>query len=128
MKLSKYLKNFIKKLLRPSRRRIIKFITVLLCLLIWGVLQAYRSAAVSSLYDQAAASRFSSGNDYTTISAFFVEGTEVKEDRHREFYYNIQNALTTSAITKKSEEEDARLFIEAYSAFGTASLSVGRKM
>ena len=127
MKLTKYLKKFIKKLGRPSRRQIIKLVTVLVCLLIWFVLQIYRSVTVSSLYDQNAAARFSQKNDYTTISTFFVEGTEVKEDKHREFYFNIQNALTTSAITKESEEKDARLFIEAYSTFGTASLINGKK-
>lgn len=98
---------------------------VLLCLLCWGGLAVFATVKKNGLLDQNAAKRWAEGNDAAQISCFFTESTEIDKDKIRSFEHELDKVLLESSIT--APNENARLWVDAYSASGTITLSSDKK-
>ena len=110
-----------------SKRQIIWTGICLTCLLIIGILQLYRNGVVSGLLDQNEAGRWSQDTNTAQVSIFFAPDADITQDNIREFEYNIAKALTDNSITETSQQTDARLWADCYSAYGSVVLTNGSK-
>ncbi|MBR6770249.1 MAG: ABC transporter permease [Lachnospiraceae bacterium] len=100
-----------------------KVIIVILCLLLWGGLTLFSIEKKNGLQDQNAAVRWSHEGDNAQISCFFAEGVKVDENKILEFRHNLDSLLMEASIT--APNASARLWVDAYSAQGSISLSNG---
>lgn len=115
------IKLFIKSL---SWKQIALTAAVLLCLLLWGGLTAFAAAKKNGLLDQNVAKRWSAENDAAQVSCFFTESTEIDKNKIRNFEHELDKVLLESSIT--APNENARLWVDAYSSSGTITLSSGK--
>jgi len=95
----------------------------LLIALILSFLIAGMGSAQSS---QQAAERWSESGGFSQISCFFSVNSTVSEDRLIEFGHSIDSALAEASIVQNSENPSARLWVDAYSANGTLTISTER--
>ena len=77
--------------------------------------------AVAKLDDQYLAERWSEEGDYVQATVFLSELADFTNDSIKEFDYKVSNKLKQDSIM--AENEDARLWIYAYSAGGKVSVS-----
>ncbi len=75
---------------------------------------------------QQMAARWSEKKDVAQISCFFSPNAGMTVDSLQEFGYSLNGALQEASITSDSENEGARLWVDAYSADGRISLSSDR--
>ncbi len=80
---------------------------------------------VKGLYAENLAKRWSKDNDFSQISCFFSEMSGFSGDNIKELEFNIADQLKKDSLTAKNE--DARLWIYAYSANGSAVVSTERE-
>lgn len=73
------------------------------------------------LDDQYLASRWSKDNDYVQASVFLSELADFENDSIKEFEYKVSNRLKQDSLM--TDNENARLWIYAYSAGGKVSVS-----
>lgn len=114
------IKNFIKCL---SVKQIVLAVTIFLCLLLWGGLTVFVTVKRDGLADQGVADRWSEENDTAQISCFFTGSAAVDENKIMSFEHQLDASLMEASIT--AENENARLWADAYSAPGTVSMTVG---
>lgn len=81
----------------------------------------------NGLSDQQTARRWSDQNDTAQISCFFSQGVEVTEETILRFEAQLKQALQEESITSDSENPNARLWADAYSASGKITLQNGKK-
>lgn len=74
-------------------------------------------------YAQQMAKRWADGKGVAQVSVFLSQNAALDEDRIEAFGHNLDTALVEAAITNDSENENARLWISAYSAGGKITLS-----
>lgn len=117
--------NKIKKYIKClSAKQIAYAATVILCLLVWGVLTIFVTVKKNGLVDQNAADRWSQENDTAQISCFFTESAAVDENKIMSFEHQLDAALLEASIT--AENENARLWADAYSAQGMITMTAGK--
>lgn len=75
---------------------------------------------------QQMASRWSEEKDVAQISCFFSANAKVSEDTILEFEHSLNTSLQEASIALESENEGARLWVDAYSADGQITLSNDR--
>lgn len=97
-------------------------ISLLICLILSLVINSMSSALVS----QQAAQRWSESGGFAQISCFFSVNSRTGEDRLIEFGHSIDSALAEASIVQNSENPSARLWVDAYSATGTLTISTER--
>lgn len=77
----------------------------------------------NSLTDQKMAQRWSKEGDAAQVSCFFSPNAGMTVDSIEEFEHSLDNALKEASITQTSENPEARLWVDAYSADGKITLS-----
>lgn len=92
------------------------FLTALLSLILFFALTVWWNVKEGSLSDQQTAERWSSDGGCAQVSAFMTRDTPVDEFQIKSFEKQLETALSEAAVTV--ENENARLYIDAYSALG----------
>lgn len=75
---------------------------------------------------QQMADRWSDEKDVAQVSCFFSVDARVTQDSIEEFEHSIDSALAEASVLQTSENPSARLWVDAYSADGTISISSDR--
>lgn len=101
----------------PFRMWILLPICLISLLIVW-VLTLVANHYKATLISQHAASRWKEDGAIAQISCFFSVNTQVTPDSIEEFEHNLDTALEQASIVSESENEDARLWADAYSASG----------
>lgn len=101
-------------------------VSSVLCLLCFGGLCFTENVMEKKLYDQQMAKRWSKEGDAAQISAFYSIG----EIENLAYFKGIEQSITTALqqASISSENENARLWIDAISRSGKVVLSSGRAM
>ena len=105
-----------------SLKTLVLIILAILCVILAGVLEFTKIHMKRDLIDQGMAERWSTNKDAAHISAFYVEGAVENSSYFRGIGVELDQALVTSSITPKTENEEARLWIDAVSRGGKVSL------
>lgn len=118
-----------KRFLRGNEERMKKLvlsissaISFAIFLILWAVSGSLGNAQET----QQMASRWSEKKDVAQVSCFFSVSAQVSEDTIQEFEHSIDQALIEASVTNESENPDARLWADAYSADGKISISSGK--
>ncbi len=106
---------------RPSGRQLVWTIIGAVCLVLAVILTAFAAGIKNSQPSQQMAERWDSEGGSAQISCFFSSGQPVTPDTIRAFEYTMENQLETASIEAPSE--NARLWVDAYSAKGKITLS-----
>lgn len=104
-------------------KKIILGISVGLSLLISLILSFVITGMSGSLDSQQAAKRWSESGGFSQVSCFFSVNSRMSEERLLEFGHSIDSALAEASIVQNSENPSARLWVDAYSAGGTLTIS-----
>lgn len=115
-----------KKLWRGlSPGQLILGISGIVSFLLFLILAVVSAGMSSSQLSQQMASRWSDKKDVAQISCFFSPNAQMSVDRILQFEHDLDKALETDSITSDSENANARLWADAYSADGKITLSNG---
>ncbi len=101
-----------------SVRHIILVMACTILLLLGGILVLISNLLINKQETQQAAMRWSEQKDVAQVSCFFSVNANVTQDRLEEFAHNVDSALEEASIVSASENENARLWADAYSASG----------
>ncbi len=113
-----------KKIMKSfSVRKLVLSIACLSSLIIFTVLALIASSIIKKQDTQQAALRWSDEGDVSQISCFFSVNANVTEDFLEEFSHKVDMALQEASVETESENPDARLWVDAYSANGTISIT-----
>lgn len=104
-------------------RKLVLSISGGIFLLISLILSFVINSMSGSLSSQQAAKRWSEAGGFAQISCFFSVNSYMTEDRIIEFGHSIDGALAEASIVQNSENPSARLWVDAYSASGTLTIS-----
>ena len=88
--------------------------------MLWGGLTIFAEVKKNGLIDQTAAVRWSPEGDAAQISCYFTESTKVDKNKIRGFEEQVNQALQQASIA--APKEDARLYMDCYSAPGTVTM------
>lgn len=105
---------------------------LLLCLsgaisfVIFLILLGVSNLMAASQESQQMAERWSEKGDVAQVSCFFSTNAGITADSIEEFEHSLDSALQEASIVSESENEDARLWADAYSADGKVSISSDR--
>ena len=91
-------------------------LTVLISLMLFFIVTFWWNSKVSDLRDQQAAKRWSEDGGYAQVSVFVTKEASVDDFQIKSFEKQLESALSEAAVT--SENENARLYIDAYSSQG----------
>lgn len=75
---------------------------------------------------QQMAERWSDERNVAQVSCFFSVDADITEERIEEFEHSIDSALAEASVLPDPEKPGSRLWVDAYSADGTISLSSDR--
>lgn len=96
----------------------------LILALLFGLL-AYTLS--DNLIDQQAAARWSPQGGTSQISCYFSKSAGVTPETLKSFGYSLDGTLKSESITVESENPDARLWVDCYSAEGKITLTNRKK-
>lgn len=99
-------------------KQIVLFISGLVSLLIGLLMMVAGSLKIQTLGEQHMAARWSDENDVSQVSCFFSRSAGISEDSLLSFGYQLNSALEEASIVSTSENENARLWADAFSASG----------
>lgn len=111
---------------RLSARQIVLGLSGLASLLFGIVLLCISNNMVAELEPQNMAERWSKERDVSQISCFFSREAGITEDSLVSFGHNLDTALLEASIVNESENENARLWADAYSATGKITIESNR--
>ena len=106
-----------------TKRRFILFITACLSLLLSCVLWIIASGFIKDQESQRMAQRWSEEGDVAQISCFFSVNTYMTPDQIEELEYKLGNRLQEQSIINESSNSSARLWADAYSAYGKITVN-----
>lgn len=107
----------IKELIQSlSPRQIVSALTVVISLTAFLILTFWCNHKILGLSDQQAAKRWDEDRGCAQVSAFIVREAVIDDFTIRNFEHQLEKALTEAAI--ESEDENVRLYIDAYSSQG----------
>lgn len=99
-----------------SLRQIVFSLVVILSLVIYALLTWWCNGQIDNLSHQQAAMRWDKDGGAAQVSCFFVRGTQVDDFQIRSFENQLATALSEAAV--ETDNENARLFVDAYSSQG----------
>lgn len=111
------IKEFFRSL---SLRQMILYLTVVLSLMIFAVLTWWSEGRIAGLSHQQAAARWDKDGGAAQVSCFFIRGVQVDDFQIKNFENQLEIALSEAAIEK--DNENARLFVDAYSSQGRITI------
>lgn len=106
-----------------SFRQMLLAILCVISLVIFLVLAGISAWMIGKQETQQAASRWSEKKDVAQVSCFFSVNAHVTEDALITFSHMLDSALEEASVVSESENPDARLFADAFSATGTITIS-----
>ena len=115
------MKNLIQNI--PARIIILGFFSAV-CFLFLGMIFLCEHHIKKGLYDQQMAQRWSAEGDAAQISAFYAEDAVEDETYFKGIGQSVEKALQTASIV--SDNENARLWIDAVSKNGKVTLTTSR--
>jgi len=102
-----------------SLKQIVFSLIFFLFLLLYLILTIWINKKTGSLMDQQVARRWDEEGGSAQVSCFLAEGVEMDEFKIRDFEQKLeQNLLEVSSELREDQEEQKRLFIDAYSSLG----------
>ena len=107
----------------PVGKSLILWSSVLLSLVIALVLWGISSGMIRKLDTQQMADRWSREGDAAQISCFFSANVAITPDTIKEMGYKLDQKLKEASIVSESENPGARLWADAYSAYGRITLN-----
>lgn len=113
------MKKFIQRL---TRKQLILGLSGMIVFCIGLVLYAVSTNMAVKQDTQDVASRWSDKKDVSQVSCFFSREAELSEDSILSFEHKLDKALEEASIVNESENENARLWADAYSATGKVTL------
>ncbi len=108
----------IKRVMKAPVKEVILWISVLLSFMIFLILWGISSSIIKNQETQQMAQRWSAEGDAAQISCFFSTNTNITPDTIEELEHNLDNKLQEASIAIESENPGARLWADAYSAYG----------
>ena len=96
------------------------FLTAVISLVLFGIITIWWNSSINDLRDQQAAKRWSEDGGYAQVSVFMTREAAADEFRIKNFEKQLEAALSEAAVT--GENENARLYIDAYSSQGRISV------
>lgn len=109
-----------------SRRRMGLYVSGLCSLLLGLLLFVIGNGVAGEQLCQHMAERWSENKDVSQISCFFSREAEVAEEKLISFERQLDLALQEASIVSQSENENARLWADAYSATGRITIESSR--
>lgn len=103
-----------------SLRQMILSLTVVLSLVIFAVLTWWSEGQIAGLSHQQAAARWDKDGGAAQVSCFFIRGVQVDDFLIKSFENQLKTALSEAAI--EQDNENARLFVDAYSSQGRITI------
>ncbi len=110
----------------PNKKKFILAGSAVLALLFALLLQLWVQYIADHLEDQQMAARWSDNGDVAQVSCFFSPNAEVTTDTILSFEYTLKNVLKEASIEANTDNADARLWVDAYSADGKITLVNGK--
>ena len=104
-------------------KKLLLGISGVISFIIFLVLSGVSEYMASSQQAQQMAARWSDEGDVAQISCFFSTNAEVTEEMIISFEHSLESALQEASITQESENPNARLWADAYSADGKIEIS-----
>ncbi len=95
-------------------KRMIAILSFIISLVLWGI----SSAIIQNQETQQMAQRWNAEGGSAQISCFFSTNTSISPDRIEEIEHNLDSKLKEASIVLESENPGARLWADAYSAYG----------
>ena len=92
-------------------------------LVIFLILLLIISHLGSSQSSQMMAERWSEDGGVAQVSCFFSVDASISKDRIEEFEHSIDSTLAEASVVQESENPSARLWVDAYSAYGSVFIS-----
>lgn len=117
------MKKFIQRL---TGRQIVLALTGLLSLFIGLVFTVISNHMAESQETQNMAARWSEKGGVSQVSCFFSREADVQEEDILFFEHSLNKALEEASIVSESENENARLWADAYSATGRVAIASDR--
>lgn len=105
-----------------TAKQIVLTITGVVSLVIFLILTVAGSCMVQKLETQNMAERWSEDGGVSQISCFFSQNSNVEQNTILSFEHELDKALQEASITSESANVNARLWADAYSAFGKLDL------
>lgn len=115
------MKKFMKQ---PTKKQLISVIVGAVCLVMAGLLALFSARVVAGQPAQNMASRWDREGHSAQVSCFFSDSARVTPDAIRGFEYTLNEKLREASIEAPSE--NARVWVDAYSAKGRISLASNR--
>ncbi len=104
-----------------SFKQLMLSLTVIVCLMLFLLITIWSNRQIASLADQQAAKRWDEKGGAAQVSSFFAKETSVDELQIKTFEHQLETALQEAAITQ--ENENSRLYVDAYSGMGEITVS-----
>ena len=106
-----------------SPKQMVFSLLFFLSLFLYLILTLWIGGKTGALIDQQAAARWDGEGGSAQVSCFLAEGVEMDEFKIRNFQQQLeQSLLEVSSELRESQEEQKRLFIDAYSSLGRITL------
>ena len=110
------MKRFLQSL---SLKQIVFSLLFFFSLLLYLILSLWIRQKTGGLIDQQAAGRWDKEGGSAQVSCFLAKGVEMDEFKIRNFEQQLeQSLLEVSSELRENQEENKRLFVDAYSALG----------
>ena len=103
-------------------KRILMALSFFISLVLWGI----SSVIIQNQETQQMAKRWNPEGGSAQISCFFSTNTYITPDRIEEMRYGLTNKLKEASIVLESEKPGARLWADAYSAYGKITVNSER--
>lgn len=103
-----------------SLRQIVLSLTIVISLTGFLILTLWCNGKINNLSDQQAAKRWSKENGYAQVSVFIARESVIDDFQIRSFENQLETALSEAAV--ENENENARLYVDAYSAQGKITI------
>jgi len=95
-------------------KRMMRILSFIIALILWGI----SSVIIKNLETQQMAQRWNAEGGSAQISCFFSTNTSITPDRIEEIEHNLDSKLKEASIVLDSTNPGARLWADAYSAYG----------
>lgn len=106
--------NMIRQKIGWFIKKYLKYIVLILCLLVTGILELVHGSYVSELSSQELVKRWNNGRGFAQISCFFPEGEGLSRDAIAGVERNLSQAMQEASIDTSGA--DGRTLVDAYSA------------
>ena len=103
-------------------KRILMALSFFISLVLWGI----SSVIIQNQETQQMAKRWNPEGGSAQISCFFSTNTYITPDRIEEMRYGLNNKLKEASIVLEADKPGARLWADAYSAYGKITIKSER--